>query len=142
MYKQVCRALAVMSLYGVLAAPIVQAQSDMLVANIPFEFNVGKAILPSGEYGIKLVNPTTLMIESKKGHQAAFATTIGVSSPKGEHTGKLVFNRYGTQYFLSKVWRGGETVGRELSKSRAEIEVAKNMSKPEGEVVALKAKAQ
>jgi len=142
MYKQVYRALAVMSLCGVLAAPIVQAQSDPLVANIPFEFNVGKAVLPSGEYGIKLVNPTTLMIESKKGHQAAFTTTIGVSSPKREDIGKLVFNRYGTQYFLSKVWRWGETVGRELSKSRTEIEVAKKTFKPEGEVVAVKAKAR
>jgi hypothetical protein len=142
MYKQVYRALAVMSFCGVLAAPVVQAQSYTLVANIPFEFNVGKAVLPSGEYGIKLVNPTTLMIQSKAGHQSALATTIGVSSPKGEDTGKLVFNRYGTQYFLSKFWRGGESVGRELSKSRTEIEVAKHMSKPEGEVVAVKAKAQ
>jgi hypothetical protein len=142
MYKQVCRALAVMSLCGVLAAPIVQAQSDTLVVNIPFEFNVGKAMLPSGEYGIKIVSPTTLMIQSKDGHQAAFAVTIGVSSPKGEDTGKLVFNRYGTQYFLSKVWGAGNPTRRELVKSRTEIEVAKNMSKPEGELVAVKAKAR
>jgi hypothetical protein len=141
MYKQVYRALAVMSLCGVLAAPIVQAQSDMLLVNIPFEFNVGKAMLPSGEYHIKL-SPTTLMIQSKDGHQAAFASTIGVSSPKAEDIGKLVFNRYGTQYFLSKVWGAQNPTGRELLKSRTEIEVAKNMSKPEGEVVAVKAKAR
>ena len=141
MYKQVYRALAVMSLCGVLAAPIVQAQSDMLLVNIPFEFNVGKAMLPSGEYHIKL-SPTTLMIQSKDGHQAAFASTIGVSSPKAEDIGKLVFNRYGTQYFLSKVWGPQNPTGRELLKSRTEIEVAKNMSKPEGEVVAVKAKAR
>ena len=141
MYKQVYRALAVMSLCGVLAAPIVQAQSDMLLVNIPFEFNVGKAMLPSGQYHIKL-SPTTLMIQSKDGHQAAFASTIGVSSPKAEDIGKLVFNRYGTQYFLSKVWGPQNPTGRELLKSRTEIEVAKNMSKPQGEVVAVKATAR
>ena len=138
MYKQIYRALAVTSLFGVLAAPIVQAQSDTLVANIPFDFNVGKAVLPSGEYRVKPVNPSTLMIQSKDTNQAAMAITIGVSSPKRGDTGKLVFNRYGNQYFLSKVWRPGETVGRELLKSRTEIEIAKNVSKPEGTVVAAK----
>ena len=138
MYKQVYRALVVIGLFGVLAAPVIQAQSNTLVANIPFEFNVGKAVLPSGEYCIKPVNPSTLMIQSKQGHQAAMAITIGVSSHKGGDTGKLVFNRYGTQYFLSKVWRPGETTGRELLKSRVEIEVAKNVSKPQGTVVAAK----
>lgn len=138
MYKQICRALAVTSLFGVLAAPIVQAQSDTLVANIPFEFNVGKAVLPSGEYRVKPVNPSTLMIQRKGTNQAAMAITIGVSSPKSGDTGKLVFNRYGTQYFLSKVWRPGETEGRELLKSRTEIEIAKNVSKPQGTVVAAK----
>jgi hypothetical protein len=133
-YKQVFKALAVISLCGVLAAPIVQAQSDRLVVNIPFQFNVGKAVLPSGKYGIKLVNPTTLMIQSKDGHQSALATTIGVSAPKGEDTGKLVFNRYGTQYFLSKLWAAENPTGRELLMSRTEIEIAKSISRHEATV--------
>jgi hypothetical protein len=65
-----------------------------------------------------------------------------VSFPKDEDIGKLVFNRYGTQYFFFKVWGAQNPTGRELLKSRTEIEVAKNMSKPEGEVVAVKAKAR
>jgi hypothetical protein len=52
MFRQVFKALAVISLFGMLAAPVVQAQSGMLVANIPFQFNVGKAVLPSGEYHV------------------------------------------------------------------------------------------
>ena len=139
MFRQVFKALTVISLFGMLAAPVVQAQSGMLVANIPFQFNVGKAVLPSGEYHVKAMNPTTFLIQSKDGHQAAVANTIGVSSSKEEDNGKLVFNRYGNQHFLSKVWRGGNREGRELVKSRTEIEIAKIMSSPEATTVAVKA---
>ena len=138
MYRHMFNALAVISLFGMLAAPVVQAQSGMLVANIPFQFNVGKAVLPSGEYHVKAMNPTTFLIQSKDGHQAAVANTIGVSSSKEEDNGKLVFNRYGNQYFLSKVWRPGNREGRELLKSRAEIEIAKSISSPEATTVAVK----
>jgi hypothetical protein len=138
MYKHMFKALAVISLFSMLAVPVVQAQSITLVANIPFQFNVGKAVLPSGEYHVKAVDPSTFLIQSKDGHQAALATTIGVSSSKEEDNGKLVFNRYGNQYFLSKVWRPGNREGRELLKSRAEIEIAKSISSPEATTVAVK----
>jgi hypothetical protein len=138
MYRRVLNTMAVVSFFGMLAAPVVRAQSDMLVANIPFQFSVGNTVLPSGEYHVKALNPATLMIQSRDGHSAALATTIGVSSSKRVDQGKLVFNRYGTQYFLSKVWNPGNTVGKELLKSRTEIEVAKNLPKPEVTNVAIK----
>jgi hypothetical protein len=138
MYRQVFKALAVISLFGMLAAPVVQAQSGMLVANIPFQFNVGKAVLPAGEYRLKPVHPSTFLIQSKDGRQAALANTIGVSSSKEGDKGKLVFNRYGNQYFLSKVWPAGSREGSELLKSRTEIEIAKSMSSPEATTVAVK----
>ena len=39
--------------------------------------------------------------------------------------GKLVFHRYGDQYFLSEVWPAGATTGRVIAKSRAESELEK-----------------
>jgi hypothetical protein len=138
MYKQICKTLAVISLFAMLAAPVFQAQSDALEANIPFEFNVGKAVLPSGVYRIKPMNPSTLRIQSQDGHRGAIALIIGVSSSKEGDAGKLVFNRYGSQYFLSKVWRPGSHDGQELLKSRIEIEMAKNISRPEATTVAVK----
>ena len=120
MYKQMFKALAVISLFGMLAAPVVQAQSGMLVANIPFQFNVGKAVLPSGEYHVKAMNPSTFLIQSKDGHQSAVAITIGVSSSKEEDTGKLVFNRYGNQSYFAAAWIDGDASGLQAQKSRAE----------------------
>jgi hypothetical protein len=138
MNRRVFNTLVAISLFGMLAAPAVQAQSGMQVANIPFQFNVGKAALPAGEYHVKQMNTSTLMIQSKDGHRAAVALVTVVSSSKEGDKGKLVFNRYGTQYFLSKVWTAGSREGSELVKSRAEIEVAKNSSAPESTKVAIK----
>src|SRR5215510_1662639 len=126
MNTQVYKALAVIAFLALLSVPVTQAQSDTLVANIPFDFHVGKASLPSGVSNIKPVAQQALMIQSKDG-QGVVATTIAVDSPKSLNTGKLVFNRYGDQYFLSKVLPPGASTGRELPKSRNEIEVAKNL---------------
>jgi hypothetical protein len=138
-YKQVFKALAVIGLFGMLAVPVVQAQSGTLVANIPFQFNVGKAVLPSGEYRVTPAIPPTYVIQSSTvGRQAAVTITMKVSSSKEEDKGKLVFNQYGNQYFLSKVWRAGSSEGRQLPKSRAETEIAKSISSPEATTVAVK----
>ena len=138
MNRKVYNALAAIGLFAMLAAPVIQAQSNTLVANIPFQFAVGKATLPSGEYRIKSVNDSTLMIRSKDGHQGAVAITVAVTSHQSGDTGKLVFNRYGDQYFLSKILPAGHPTGRELVKSRAELEMAKNTARPEATNVAIK----
>jgi len=39
---------------------------------------------------------------------------------------KLVFSRYGDQYFLSQIWMAGNEAGYQLPKSRREVEVAWN----------------
>jgi hypothetical protein len=44
-----------------------------------------------------------------------------VSTPRDS---KLIFSRYGDEYFLSRIWRAGSDTGNELRKSRRETEVA------------------
>jgi len=47
---------------------------------------------------------------------------------KASQQTKLVFTRYGDQYFLSEIWMAGTTVGQKLPKSRREreLEIAQN----------------
>lgn len=53
---------------------------------------------------------------------------------------KLVFNRYGNQYFLSQIWVKGATLGRQLPKTSREKEVGRELAleraRGEGEIVA------
>jgi len=39
---------------------------------------------------------------------------------------KLVFHKYGDQYFLSQIWTTGDATGRELLMPRLERQLAKN----------------
>jgi hypothetical protein len=61
---------------------------------------------------------------------------------KRSDVGKLVFNRYGDQYFLSKIWAASSDSGRELPKSRLEREVAQRLSEGGTTVVAAQSAAK
>ena len=124
MYKDTHRVLIALTLFAGLMVPATQAQSTMLKANIPFDFAVGNKRLPAGEYQIKPAAEKVMLIQSTDARSSAVAMTIGVQAGKSNDVGKLVFNRYGDQYFLSKIWPPASTDGRELSKSRLEREVA------------------
>ncbi len=41
---------------------------------------------------------------------------------------KLVFNQYGSRYFLSQIWVNGETLGRQLPKTSREKEMARDLA--------------
>ena len=46
------------------------------------------------------------------------------SQRRAQETTKLVFHRYGSQYFLAQIWTAGNDRGQELPKSGREREVA------------------
>ena len=142
MYKHVYQVLAAVTLLALAMVPATQAQSFMLRANSPFDFLVGETRLAAGEYHVKSVSPYTTMIQSVDARASATALTSAASAGKISDVGKLVFNQYGDQYFLSKIWVPSSDTGRELPKSRLEREVARNMSKPGPTVVAVAEKGK
>jgi hypothetical protein len=123
MYKHAYRVLIALTLFAVLMVPATQAQS-ILKAEIPFDFAVGNKWLPAGEYQVKPLSERVTLIQSQDARSSAAAMTIKVHAGKTSDVGKLVFNRYGEQYFLSKIWAPSSDTGRELTKCRLEREVA------------------
>ena len=93
------------------------------LANIPFAFNVGKTTLPAGKYTITVVNPSSdrkvLQIRSSDGRSSAMTQTVGVIG-KASDRAKLVFHRYGDQYFFAQAQMAGETVNLAAVKLSAE----------------------
>ncbi len=136
MYKHAYQVLIALSLFAVLMVPATQAQSIILKADIPFDFVVGNKRLPSGEYHVKPINQVATLIQSKDARSSAMVLTTAVQTMKISDAGKLVFNRYGDQYFLSRIWAPASDTGRELRKSRLEREVAQGLSKGAATVVA------
>jgi len=99
------------------------ASAQRETANIPFAFNVGKTTLPAGKYTITVVNPSSdakvLQIRSSDGRSSAITQTVGVIG-KASDRAKLVFHRYGDQYFFAQAQMAGETVSLAALKSSAE----------------------
>ena len=102
MHKYAYQVLTALTLVAWLMVPATHAQSIMLKADIPFDFTVGDKQLHSGEYHVKQMNQgLTLIIESKDARSSAMVLTTPTQARKISDVGKLVFNRYGDQYFLS-----------------------------------------
>ena len=95
------------------------AQSQVMKAEIPFEFTVGKKTLPAGEYLVKLPETAGAQIVSFKkadGEGYGMIMTNQVSSKGAEVESGLVFVKSGDRYFLYQVHNGRE-IGQQVVKS-------------------------
>jgi len=113
---------------ALLAAVSLYAQgSQKLVVQVPFEFHVGNSMLPAGQYTVFTdAGAPVLRLRSYDSKSSVMILTNAVQTSIEPSQGKLVFHRYGDEYFLSQIWQAGVNAGRELPKSRREIEVAAN----------------
>ncbi|HBB98223.1 MAG TPA: hypothetical protein DC054_22795 [Blastocatellia bacterium] len=133
MKKQAYTMMALLVLMGSMAVAA-KAQNNsrrQLITNIPFQFNVGDATLPAGEYTITQVNPASdnavLQIRAKDGSRTAMAP-MNSAIRKSSDGAALVFNRYGNKYFFAQAWVDGETDGLRAVKSRSERATHKEMT--------------
>jgi hypothetical protein len=125
---------------ALLAAAGLYAQSSQtLVANVPFGFHVGSVALPAGEYKVDMLTASELLrVSSAANKPVAIIGTFAARAPEYNRQGKLVFLRYGNNYFLSQVWPPGVS-GREIGKSGREKEMASNAGQPAQETLLAKA---
>jgi hypothetical protein len=95
------------------------AQGQVLKADIPFEFTVGKKTLPAGEYLVKLPETAGAQVVSFKkadGEGYGMTLTNQVSSKGAEVQNGLVFVKSGDRYFLYQVHNGRE-IGQQVVRS-------------------------
>ena len=131
MNKQALKNFSLLSLAVMLAAGAVYGNSaGPLTANIPFDFSAGNKTLPAGVYTVMpLTTQNVLRIRHEDSRAAALVITNDAPAQRGPDQTRLVFHRYGDQYFLAQVWTAGDVNGRELRKSRTERELMKSRSK-------------
>jgi hypothetical protein len=117
---------ALIGLGLLLATASAYAQTGVVKANVPFNFIVNKAELPAGEYTINAVglSGSAMSTQSLDNQIVKLVLPHACESPKTQETSKLVFHRYGSQYFLAQIWTAGNNRGQELPKSGRESEVA------------------
>ena len=99
------------------------AQSITLKGNVPFDFHMGKVDMPAGEYLIQQSGAIITVRRAEGRPVSAMYLTLPTPAPAGRSTGALVFNRYGEDYFLVKVWTPNSTEGRIFPTSSREREL-------------------
>jgi hypothetical protein len=115
--------LVVMSL--LLNPTAVYAQS-YAKANVPFDFKVGSAQLPSGTYDVReMGNANSVMVQNHETSSSAMA--IARHENPRDTDAKLVFHKVGGQYFLAEIWRGPGTDGLIVPTSKQEKELQKEL---------------
>lgn len=103
-------------------APVFAQQS---IANIPFDFTVGKTKMAAGTYLVRCDHQAYVLLQRDDRKASVMVPTIGRMAPLGSDVGsRLIFNRYGDAYFLSEAWQAGVDTGRQLLRSKLEREVA------------------
>jgi|ERR1700761_1750261 hypothetical protein len=77
------------------------AQSK-LQATIPFDFTVGQTLLPAGSYHIDQDHAGFVLLASGAGHVNMFYPVVS-SDYVNKASNRLIFHKYGDQYFLSEI---------------------------------------
>ena len=130
------RAFGFFSILVLLAALFVSGvnakASDSVVFQIPFDFVVAGKTLPAGEYIVvrsTLASDEILSIRSLDKSGGAYVLTSTLRANEILNDSKLVFNRYGDQYFLSEFWVSGQDSGRKVIKSDRERAIKRGLAK-------------
>ena len=94
-------------------------------ATVPFDFAVGNSHLPAGTYTISsadLRGSTGLVIRSDSGKISVLTTAY--ADGKDSKNSKLVFDKYGDQYFMREILCSNSDMNVELPVSKAEKKAA------------------
>jgi hypothetical protein len=114
-------AIALIVAASFVTAGSAMAQDHRAQATVPFNFTVNGNSLPAGTYtvGSQLNTPNVITITDREKNVHMLA--LAMPDPNiSSGANKLVFHRYGNQYFLSEVRCESASMNVQLSTSKAE----------------------
>jgi hypothetical protein len=104
------------------------ASGGEISARIPFVFMVKDKVLPAGEYTITKIHVDSspaLVFRGEEGKGRMVVQMLTSESNRPSPDTRLVFHRYGDDYYLSDVWTIGSSTGLRLATSAGEERLTK-----------------
>ncbi len=134
MRKRICLSLMALSFLVSTAtvSPSYAKSVDGVKAQIPFDFYVGDRPATAGEYAVKSLTGDETALRIGNGRQSNTVLT-SPTSESGVGRSRLVFHKYGDQYFLAAVW-GADNSGRRLRESKRERQLRKEIKTARGNI--------
>ena len=134
MTKQVLKVAAMLMLIAALTAASAATangkSTKRLVVQVPFDFNDSDQAVPAGQYEVIIPNKTGDALSVRNRDGKGQTMILGRSAERGgKMIAKLVFHRYGSTYFLAQAWMSGDNAGCELSKTKQERSLERELGK-------------
>jgi hypothetical protein len=133
--------IAFLAVAGLFASGNVSAQDRAVQATIPFDFSVSNTVLPSGTYIVSSESSQLVLIRNKDHAKLAAMAMANQGDFRYSGQGKLVFNRYGDEYFLSEIRCPYGAINADLPTSKREKKAKTreeaSLQQPEQVIVAM-----
>ncbi len=135
--KNIRSLIAVSLLFAATTAVFAQMENRPLMkVDIPFSFAADNHTLPAGEYYVLSVTPErAIRLTSTDGKHTLTVNDLPNYTGSPSPNSRLVFHRYGDEYFLVQVWTKGDNVARNPMVSPRAMELARAGSHPEDMIV-------
>jgi hypothetical protein len=91
-----------------------QSESQWLMkVHVPYNFTVANQPMPAGIYNIYTVtSQRVIRITNVDGKHTAMVSTLLNYSGSASPNSHLVFTQFGSEYFLTQIWSGGDDLSR------------------------------
>ena len=122
-----------------LIAPATYAQGDSLRLRfqVPFPFTAQGSSFPAGTYEVTKPTRMNLALRNLKGQATLFVNALPDGSQEADGSAKVVFHRYGNEYFLSLVSTGSWLSTYRIQMSKEERRIADASPRPQMEVASV-----
>jgi hypothetical protein len=98
----------------------------LMKAHVPFSFRAGGGTLPAGDYSIIETGMTSEAVLLRVGLRGVELIMPNTTDSRNDFsTPKLVFHRYGDEYFLAEIWTRADDSVRKLKVNPRERHLAK-----------------
>jgi hypothetical protein len=122
-----------------LIAPATYAQGDSLRLrfHVPFPFTAQGSSFPAGAYEVTKPTKMNLALRNLKGQATLFVIALPASSKEADGSVKVVFHRYGSEYFLSLISAGSWMSTYRFKMSKDERRIADASPRPQPNIVSV-----
>jgi hypothetical protein len=133
MKKEILKGLSMLTLIVGLAfvTAVVSANGQtQIVSDVPFNFVVGEKTMPAGQYSVTQLTAgsSALLIAEKNAKSSSIRLATDLEPKRSKTQARMVFHRYGQNYFLAEVWKGGDSFGKKLQRSRQERAIERELA--------------
>lgn len=138
MKRILCLAAATIAICLSTTAIYAQSESLKLRFNIPFSFTVENSTFAAGEYEVTAPAHLLLEVRNVTSQAAAFEHAVPARTKKeADGRVRLIFHRYGNEYFLAAVSDGSWASTYDMRVSKQETRLVNTNPRPQLTVVSV-----